>query len=43
MKSRYGDESYIVHELKTINRGLMSNENLEQLLADFGKRSDLRI
>lgn len=41
MKSRYGDESYIVHELKTINRGLMSNENLEQLLADFGKRSGL--
>lgn len=41
MHSQHGEESYIVRELQLINRGVMSNENLEQLLMSFGERSGL--
>lgn len=41
MKNQHGEESYIVRELQTINRGVMANKNLEELLMSFGERSGL--
>lgn len=39
LTSQYGEEAYIVEELKIINRGITSNIRIEKLLQDFAKRS----
>lgn len=39
LTSQYGEEAYIVEELKIINRGITSNIRIEELLQDFAKRS----
>lgn len=41
MVVQYGEESYIVKELDTINKGMKNNINIETLLLDFGDRSSI--
>lgn len=41
MEAQYGGASDILRELRTIHAGLDANENIEQLLSDFGARSGL--
>lgn len=38
---QYGDESYIYKELDIINQGVKNNINIEELLLDFGDRSQI--
>ena len=38
----HGREAFVCRELKTIQRGLAINITLEELLVDFGKRSDMQ-
>lgn len=40
-KTQYGEESYIYLELDIINKGLQNNINIEDLLMDFGDRSQI--
>ena len=42
MRVLYGENGYMTGELHNMNQALLLNENLEDLLDDFGKRSDLR-
>jgi tight adherence protein B len=39
MKNQYEEDAFIINELYLINTGLMNGVNLEDLLADFGRRS----
>lgn len=39
MRRLYGDKAYICQEIELINRGLVINITLEELLDDLGKRS----
>ena len=40
MEMQYGKNSLICKELRIINRGLINSQNIEELLLDFGRRSD---
>ena len=42
MRILYGDEGCMTRELHNMNQAIMLHENLEDLIDDFGKRSDLK-
>ncbi len=39
LQSQYEDDAFILQELKVINNGVANGVNMEELIADFGKRS----
>lgn len=39
MQEQYDEEAFIVNELHVINAGMMNGVNIEELLADFARRS----
>ena len=41
LKMQYDDDAYILHELEIIISGIHNNIAIEEIIADFGKRSDI--
>lgn len=41
MELQYGKDSFIYKEIRTVNYGVMNSVNIEELLLDFGKRSNI--